>query len=177
MRIAVAEALWVGQAELAEQHDRPLLGLGPARQAMRERRLDHLRHDPLGRVERRRRRLRDIGDLVPPELAQPAGAEFQDVAPADEDLAPGDAHAAAAIGERRQPDRRLAGAAFADEAEYLALVQRERDAVHDGDVLRRLARRIGRGLDLQVPDIDERISHRAPLSGCWCGLAPSPRRG
>ena len=174
--IALAETLRIRQAKLAKEHDGALFRLCPAGQAMQERRFDHLLHQLLGRVEGCRGGLGDIGHLMPAQAAQPPGADLEDIAAIDHDLAPGDAHATAPIGHGRQADCGLPGAAFADQAKDLALLHRDRDAVDDGDVLRLFARRIDGRLDLQVADVEQGISHHAPLSGWSCGSAPSPRR-
>ena len=112
------------------------------------------------------------------DVADARLAERQDVDAVDQHLAADDAAAAAAIGHGGEADRRFAGARFADQAEHLALAEREGHAVDDDHVARRLARRVDRRLDLQVADDEERIRHRrALLSGWRCGSAPNRRRG
>src|SRR3546814_11689442 len=88
-----------------------------------------------------------------------------------------DAHAAAPVGKGSEADGRLAGTRLADKSEHPALLQGEGDAVDDGDVLRRLARRIGGGADLEIADV-EQVSHRhAPPSGWQCGGSEERRVG
>src|SRR3546814_3826757 len=84
-----------------------------------------------------------------------------------------DAHAAAPVGKGSEADGRLAGTRLADKSKHPALLQGEGDAVDDGDVLRRLARRIGGGADLEIADV-EQVSHRHALPSGWqCGSARS----
>ena len=176
MGIAVAEGFRVRQAQLAKEHHRALFRLIPAGETVAQGGFDHLLHQLLGRVEGGGGGLGDIGHLMPAELAQTPGADLEDIAAIDHDLTPGDTHATAPIGHGRKADGGFSGAAFANQAKDLALLDRDRDAVDDGDVLRLLARRIDGRLDLEVADVEQRISHHAPLSGWSCGSAPSPRR-
>ena len=158
VRVAAPDRLWIGQAELAEQFDGAPLGLLAGRGAVPQRRLDDLVHQAVRRVEGGSRRLRDIADLAAAQLAQPRHAALEDVAAVEDDLATGDLHAAAAITHRRQADGRLAGAGLADEAEHLALVELERDAVDDRHLARIFSRGIDRRLDLQVPDVEQELA-------------------
>ena len=113
----------IGQAKLPEQGDGALFGFGAFGVAVFERRLDHLVHQPVGRVEGRRRRLRDITHLVAAQFAEAADAALHDVAAVEEDLAAGDFHAAAAKTHGGKADGGFAGAGFADKPEYLAALQ------------------------------------------------------
>ena len=70
VREALADGFRVGQAELLEQRHRALLGLGAVADAVLQRGLDHLVHQPVRRVEGGRRRLRDVADLAAAQLAE-----------------------------------------------------------------------------------------------------------
>ena len=70
VREALADVFRVGKAELLEQGDGALFGFGPLRRAVQQRRLDHLVHQPVRRIEGRRRRLRDIADFAAAQLAR-----------------------------------------------------------------------------------------------------------
>ena len=173
MRIAATEGFGVGQAEPGEQVDGATSGLFLAGDAVGKCGLGDLFHQLLGRVEGGGGGLRDIGDFLAAQPAQAARAALEDVAAVQPDLAPGDADAAAAIAHGGKADGGLARAGFADQAQHLALFQREGHVIDDGDVAGGFAGGIDRRLDAKVADVEEGISHRGPLSGRRCGSAPS----
>ena len=191
MRIALPDGFRCGQAQTAKEGDRPRLCLGPRRQTVQKRGLDHLIHQGQGGVESRCRRLRDIGHFAAAQGLQAARAAFQDVAPVQEHLAPGDPHAAPTVSHGGQPDGRLACPAFADQAHHLAAFKRQRHAMHQRDLAGCFAGGIRRRLDHQIADIQKRagfqisrrishrisqlVSHCAPPSDWRCGSTPSPQ--
>ena len=166
VRIALADRVGIGQRQLPEQRPRPFLRFGARRHAMQQRGLDHLVHQLVRGVEGGRRRLRDVAHLAAAHGAHAALAELQEVAAVEEHLASGDAHPAAPVGHRRQADGRFAGARFADQAEYLARLEAQRDVVHQRDRLRRFARRIDLGLDLEVADVEQEVLPGRLAFGC-----------
>ena len=123
-----------------------------AHDAVLQRGLDHLLAEPVGRIEGGGCRLRDVADLGAPDLADAAMRQRQQVLAVELDLAAGDAHPAAPVGERGEADGGLAGTRFTDETEHLALLDVEGDAFDERDGSRRFAGRIARRLDLEVPD-------------------------
>ncbi len=177
VRIAAAERLGRRKPEHAEKLEGAAMRRSARHQAVPDRRLDDLVPDPARRIEGGGGRLRHVGDAVAANIADVGPAELQDVDPVEMHLATDDAAAAAPIGERREADRRLASAGFADQAEHAPLAEREGDAVDDGHVPRGLAGRVDRRLDLEVADVEDEIRHRhVPPSGSTYGSAPSPPR-
>src|SRR5207244_1272856 len=101
----------------------------PAHAEVVIRRLGDLGVDAEQRVQRRHRVLQDHRDLraaYPPHLARRV---VGDVLPGELDAAADDFRARRQEADDRETRRRLAAAAFADDAEGLALVERETDAV------------------------------------------------
>ena len=164
VREALADMFRIGQAELLEQRDGALFRFRAAALAVQQRRLDDLVHQPVGGIEGRRSRLRDVADFLAAQLAEALLAALQDIAAVEDDLAAGDPDAAAAIAHRRKADGRFAGAGLADQAEHLAAFQGQRDVVNEHDVLRRLAGRIDARLDAQIADVEQEL--RLFLDGC-----------
>ena len=168
MGIAVAECFGIGQAEHLEQIKRPFFRFRPGHDLVAQSRLDHLFAKLVGRIERGRRRLRDIADLAAADGAHAVAAKRQDVLAVEQHLTAGNGGAAAAIGERRQADGGLACTAFADQAEHLALLDIEGDVFDQGHGFGRLARRIAGCFDLEILDrqqtvIGQRFRHRRAL--------------
>ncbi len=164
MREPASEMIRIRQAEPMKQIHRARLSLPGAGDTVLQRGLDDLFHQPLGRIEGRRRRLGDISDLLAAQFSKTALAALQDVATVQPDLAARDPHATPAIAHCRQPDGGLAGARLADQAQNLALFQGQRDVLDDHDVLGLLAVGVDRRLDPEVPDVEEGIRHRGLLS-------------
>src|SRR6478609_5667983 len=97
---------------------------------------------------------------VPPHRAQIGAAELADVLTIEHDLAVGRLDQAQHTASRR----RLAAAGFADEAERLAAVDRERDPVdriNAADLTRQQAA-MYRKIFLQAADAEQRLGHAAP---------------
>ena len=162
VRIAVADGVGVRQAQTVKQADRARLGLGPAHDAVVQGGFDHLLHQLFGRVEGGGGGLRNVGHFAPAQGPQARGSFFQDVTAIDQQLASGQAYATATVGHGGQADGGFAGAAFADQPEYAALFKAEGHAFDNGDVTRRLTRRVGRRLDFQVCHFQKHIAHPRP---------------
>src|SRR5579883_1315828 len=92
---------------------------------MPDRHLADLPVKRLRRVEGSGRALGDIGDAAAAQAPPLAARERADVGAGVADLAADDGAARPRISEGGEADRRLAGAAFADEAQHLAAVQGE----------------------------------------------------
>ena len=150
MREALAKILRVGQAELSEQADSALLSFSALGDTVFQRSLDDLIHQAVRGVEGGRSRLRYIADLVTTQPAEALDASLQDIAAVQYDLAARDPDAASSIAHGRQADGGFARAGLADEPEHLAALELQRNAIDNGDLVRRGARRIDRGLDLEV---------------------------
>jgi hypothetical protein len=73
--------------------------------------------------------LRDIGDAVPAQLASSGAVHRPDVLAGEEDAAAGDGAGRPRIGEGGKADRRFARPRFTDQAEHLAAMEREVDAL------------------------------------------------
>ena len=139
-----------GEAELEAEHGGDLLA------------------DPLHRVERGHRVLRDQRDVAAEERAARALGHGDEVAAVEQDRAAGDAGAAGQEVEDGAGDHRFSGAGFADEAAHFAgrygeidaAKERQRGAAADGDV--------------EVVDL-ESGGHRR-CTGSKVARRPSPRR-
>ena len=92
-------------------------------------RLDQLLADLQQRIEAHQRILEHRADLLAAHAPHLARRQAVDAAPAQPDLAGGDAPRRVEQAEDRHAGQRLAGARFADEAEDLARRDRERDVV------------------------------------------------
>ena len=105
MRKAIAESFGVRQTENLEQVESALASLFLAHQAMLDSRLDNLVAELVGGVECGSCRLRDIADAGAAQLADATLPQLQDVGAVKFHFAAGDFGAAAAVAERREPDR------------------------------------------------------------------------
>ena len=154
MRVIVDASFWMWNPDLMQELDRPSPGSGLAHLLMGEDRLDDLVSDPVHRIERRHRILEDHRDLLAANFPHLVLAQLHQVAALVEHLAL-DPHIGivdqAQHGHHRDalPRPRLA-----HDAEHLALVDGERNAVHGANhpVLR--AER-----DLEIPDLEQRLGH------------------
>ena len=137
--------------------------------------LQRVRERGLQRHPRVQRRVRVLEDhlQVPALRAQLTLGQADELLAAQLHAAAGRAHEP----EQRAAERRLARARLADQAEHLALVEVERDAV---DGLHRAAAAAGearaeapvqREVDLEVADLDQRLAWRPP----WRVMLPPPR--
>ena len=129
--IGTERALGIGDPDHLQQFQRPLPGLALAQAEDGAHRLDELEADRERRVEVAHRLLRDVGDLLAPDLAVLAGRQAGELAAAEADRAGQDAATGGQQphdGERRL---RLARPGFADEAEDLAFGDVERHVVDD----------------------------------------------
>ena len=104
----------------------------PAHAAMQDERLGDLRADPVQRVQRGHRLLKDHRDPVAAQAPHRLFGEAHEFAPLEPDRA-ADPRALGREAHQRQRRHRLAGARFADHAEALALVEAEGRAVDDAD--------------------------------------------
>src|SRR5439155_604329 len=108
--------------------------------------------------------LEDHRDLVPPDGAQLAGGERQQVASRELDEAPGP-DVPGGLGDEpqhRQGGDGLATPRLSHEAERLARVEVERDAVHGAG---RAAPLLRHEVGLQVPHAEQRFGHAVSLRG------------
>ena len=96
---------------------------------------------------------------MPRSLARAFSESADHVLAVDADRAAGDPAAGPGIAHQRQRDRRLAGAAFADQGDDLAVGDVEADALDDLDT----PSGVGRRLDPEVSDLDE-IAHALPVA-------------
>ena len=136
-------------------------------------RLDHLLLDGEHRVQARHRVLEDHRDVPPAELAHVVLRQGHEVEAVEQDRPP--SIRPAGFGQQphdREVRHALAAARLADEAERLARLELERDAVHGMD--RAL---VGTKPDDQVVDVEERASASARfIRGSSDSRRPSPRR-
>ena len=152
VRVVVDPLLRVGDADGAEQLDRPVAGLRLGAALVRADLLGDLPADPVDRVERGHRVLEDHRDLCAADLAHRVLAELHQVAALVDHLAlehrvrvddqPHDRHHRDA----------LAGARLADDAQHLALRDREADAVDRADDAV-----LGAERDLEILDLEQRL--------------------
>ncbi len=133
VRVLVHAALRIGDPDQPQQLDRPPPGRLLGDVLVSEDRLEDLLADLVERVERGQGVLEDHRDLVAAHAAQLLGVELVQVLALEHDAA-GD------LGVRRPGQAEdghvgdaLAAARLADDAERLALLDRERDAVHGLD--------------------------------------------
>ena len=153
VRVAAHRALRRGDAHPAEQRDRAR-PCGLRREAaMRGHRLDQLPGDAQHRVQRGHRVLEDHGDVAAAHLADRVLVQVRQVAAAEGDRAADDAGRLVEQAHDRLGADALARAGFADDAERLARVKVEADAV-DG------AHRAGIGQEpgAQVAHLQQRLS-------------------
>ena len=124
---------------------------------------------PMDRVQRRQGVLEDHGDLLPADVAQLVRRQLQEVLALEDDLA-----ADAGLLLRDQPHHgeerhALARAGLADHAERLAGRDRQRHAVDGLD-----QPVVGGEMDLEVPDLQDRLGHQAARA-LRCGVTRPPR--
>jgi hypothetical protein len=175
VRIAEADLVGVRQLHPAVEVHRVLLGLGPGHDVVLDRRLGVLVDQLVGRVEARRSRLRDIGDALAAQAAALGIGGLAQVDPVEQDLAARDAAAVAREAHGRKPDGGLARPGFADQAQDLALVQGQVDALDDLQPFL-----VGAALDPKAfhgqEDVLVGLGHRITPSARWRGAAASRRR-
>jgi hypothetical protein len=140
--------------------DSALLGLGARAFPVADSRFHDLVHQLVRRVEGCGRRLRDVADFAAAQLAYAVLAVLQDVASVEDDLAAGDADAAAAIAHRGQADGGLAGAGFADQSQHLSPFKGQRDIIDDDDIARLFAWGKDARLDAEIADLEQRLLRR-----------------
>src|SRR4029079_15327349 len=83
------------------------------------------------RIECRRGRLGHIGNTGSPDFALLVFRGFRKIDTIEADFACADPATRSRIAHCREPDGRLAGAGFADEAQYLAAAKRQIEALND----------------------------------------------
>jgi hypothetical protein len=148
----------VRNAHLLQQIDRAPPGLFLRDRFVRDDRLDDLDADPVHGIQRRHRVLEDHRDLVPAatcrrELQTPKGLAV--IADVKRDLALELGVLAAGQPEERHSRHALPRAGLADDAEHLAALELEVDAVDrtDDPVF-------GRESDLEALDLQQRFGHQ-----------------
>ena len=148
-----------GDADLHEEGERRLLGLGLGELQVDLERFRDLVADPLHRVERRHRVLEHHGHVGAPQLAQLVVGRVEDLRAVVADgarLDGGEPGEQAHDGPRQH---RLAGTGLADDPEGLPLLQGERDPLHGPEV----ATAGGEG-DVEVLDLEERCVGHSLIS-------------
>ncbi len=168
-RIGAGEPIGIAQPHPLQQSNRLRAGPRARPAAMQPQRFGDLIADAMQRVERRHRLLEHHGDAVAAQRLHLGFAGAGDVAALEANRA-ADLRALGQKthdGERRN---RLAGAGLADDAERLALLQRERDAAHDP------FQPAGAGqVDAEVFDFEQH-QRRARSFGSSASRRPSPSR-
>ena len=167
LALAAGEFVRVGahrgrpEADSLEQGGGPFLALGRRAFLVDDHRLAH---DLAGRHARVQR---GVGILVDHLHAPPVGqhggtVEMGDVLAVDPDGAAGGLQQF----QQRAAHRRLAAAAFADQAQRLAAPDGERHTVDGIDMARNTAEHalVDRKVLLEVADLEESLGHAAPLS-------------
>ena len=129
--IAVADRVGVRQLQFAEQDLGVGFGLGLPLNAMLDRGFRELIDQPMSRIEGGGGALGHVGYAHAAQLALGVLAGGHQVDAVELNLASRNAAAGAGIAHGGEADGRLAGARFADEAEYFATAQIEIDAVDD----------------------------------------------
>ena len=155
VRVLIDPRLGGGDADLAEQRERPRPRLAGRASVVVADRLDELPTDREQRVQAGQRVLEDRADASPAHRLEGAFGQPLDALPREPDLAAGDAPGRLQQAEDRHAGHRLPGAALPDHAEDLPGGDLEREIVHGPQ--RPLA---GGELDAQVTDIERRLSHR-----------------
>ena len=120
MRIAPADLGRLRQPELLEKVDRSGFRGFPAQGSADHRRLDHLVHEAVSRIEGSRSALSDVGDARASELPPLPFREFQQVHAIEDDLSPLEPTSGPGEAQGGEADRRLAGAKLADQSNNLA---------------------------------------------------------
>ena len=152
MRVAEADFIRVGKAQPLIQVDGVGLGLGAAGNAVAQRRLGMLVDDLVGRVEARRRGLRDIGNPLAEKLAFHIRCCRDQVDPVEHDVAADNLAAVTGEAHGGKPEGGFAGTRFADQPHHLAAVQLKADIVDDAG-----AGLVGDAVDFQIADLDQRF--------------------
>ena len=168
MRIVVDARGRLRDADAVEQLDGVLPRLLLAHVVVNPVGLDDLVADRVERVHRRQRILEDHRHLLAAQVAHPIAAGLHQILTVEPHLA-GDVHGARRVQPHdRQAGHALARARFADDAEGLAALDRERepvDTLHDAVV--------GRKVHLEITDVEKRFSvGRRPAGltgGARCG--------
>ena len=101
---------------------------------MRAHRLGDLVADGEDRVQAGHRLLEDHRDAVAADVAHLRERQIEQVPAVEHDLAGGDAAGRRHQAHHGERQHRLAAAAFADDAERAAAIDRDVDAIHRGDV-------------------------------------------
>ena len=151
MRIAEADALRFRKPEPRIERHRVFLAFLLRGNAVQHRPFGVLVDQPVGRVEAGGRGLRDIGDAPAEQAALLLGRGRDQIDAVELDGAAGNTAAVAGEPHRRQADRGLAGAGFADQPQHLASREIEVDAVHDRQPVFAC-----KAFDLEVPDRRQR---------------------
>src|SRR5438067_1801389 len=129
VRIVVVARLRARNADLAEQSQGALARGGLAHPQMREDRLLQLPANRVKRIERGERVLEDDADLAAAQLPQLFGRQVVDAAALEPYFAGADPPGRLEKADDREPGDRLAGAGFADHAQYFTGRDRERNAI------------------------------------------------
>src|SRR4029079_9789526 len=124
------------------------------------------------RIECRRGRLGHIGNTGSPDLALLVFRGFRKIDTIEADFACADPATRSRIAHCREPDGRLAGAGFADEAQNLAAAKRQIDALNDfvPDILALAFDPQALGLEKHFTS----LTHTAPAL-CIVSFQPSAR--
>ena len=159
MGIVVDPALGAWDADRLQHLERAGVCLLAGDVLVQQHRLGELATDLVDRVERRHRVLEDHRDLVAAHLAQTARRGLQEILAAEQHLAARGRELGVVQSHHREARDALARPRLAHDAEHLARLDREADAV-DGpnDAVVRLE------LGPQVADVEERLAHRGKLT-------------
>ena len=122
-----------GHPDQAEDVGGPAVGRRPGRAGVDPVGLAELAADGPGRVQRRHRVLRDERDVVAPQLPHRGVVQAGQLGAAEPDRAARDGPAGRQQPHHRHPGHGLARARLADQADALALLDAERDAVDRAD--------------------------------------------
>ena len=169
VRIGVEALLGSGDADQTQELDRPRMRRLAGEAAVIGERLGELGSDPHHRVQRRHRVLEDEADLAAADVAEAARRHGEEVLSVEGDAARRDPDLVREEADDAEHGQALAAAALADDAERLAAVDMEVDAVDHG---RRAAP--GGDLDRESADVEEPVAHFTPR-GLSASLRPSPR--
>src|SRR5690554_1278077 len=171
MRVDIHALLRRGDADQPQHPDRLLARFLPGNIAMQTHRLGDLLAHRVHGVERRHRFLKDHRDVVAADVAHIARRQVEQLAAIEADTAPLHDLARRRRDQPKQGQRgdRLAAAALADDAEHLALLDREADAV---DCTRSTL--VGVEVRAQVGDLEQR--HQDLRRGSSASRSPSPTR-
>src|SRR5262252_313748 len=130
VRVVLLPPLGRRDADPVQQRHHAADGV-PRREALVGRhRLFDLRPDPRHRVQRRHRVLEDHRNVVAPELPDLLRVHLRDITVAEPDVTADDAARVGHQAQDREGGHRLAAARLADDADGLALVDVQADAVH-----------------------------------------------